>query len=106
MNDNAPSEQPPKTVSEKMAVVEQPLATVIQTMMVGMLGCCRGLPPEVVLTAVAWHTGNLIASAVSGELNMVLTARKAFLEAFADGVQKASCHRNAANEAVAAGSGL
>ena len=76
-----------QTVGEKLEVVEQPIATVIQTMVVGMLGMCRGLPPEIVLTTIAWHTGNLCASAVNGRLELVLQARKAFQEAFSEGVQ-------------------
>lgn len=92
MNDAQPEPSPP-TVSDKLAVVEQPISTVIQTMVVGMLAMCRGLPPEIVLTTIAWHTGNLAGNAVQGQLEMVLNARKAFLEAFADGLQKAELHQ-------------
>jgi hypothetical protein len=86
MNDNASVE---RSVAENLKVVEQPIATVIQTMLVGMINMTRGLPPEIVLTTIAWHTGNLAANAIGGELETVLHARKAFMEAFVDGVQKA-----------------
>ena len=41
------------------------------------------------MSMVAWHLGNQIASSIAGNLESLIALRKAFIDSFADGVQKA-----------------
>lgn len=62
---------------------------VIGTMIRGLLVSAPGVPPHVLLHAIAWQTGNMLASTIQADLSTLLSMRKSFKEAFHDGVTKA-----------------
>lgn len=66
-----------------------PVRQVIGTVMRGLLVSCPGVPAHVLLSVVAWQTGHLIAEAIVADLATQFQLRKAFKEAFNDGVKAA-----------------
>ena len=70
--------------------LDQPIRQVIGTMMRGLMVSAPGVPPHVLLNAIAWQTGNLMAGAIQGDLATVLSLRKGFKDAFADGISKSA----------------
>ncbi len=77
---------------EKMIdpVVRQVVGTVVR----GLLVSAPGVPPHVLLNAIARQTGSLLAGAVTADLATVLSLRKGFKDAFAAGVQNEKITQN------------
>ena len=55
----------------------------------GLLVSCPGYPPHIIINAIAWQTGNLLAGAFQADLQTAFALRKALNDAFGDGVKKA-----------------
>lgn len=66
-----------------------PIRQVVGTMIRGLLVSCPGVPPHVILSVVAWQTGNLIADAMVADLKTQFELRKTFKDSFHDGVKQA-----------------
>ncbi len=77
------------TVSAQLQRLHEPLRQVIGTMIRGLLVSAPGIAPHVLLSAIAWECGNLVAGAVQGDLSTILQLRKSFKNSFDDGVAKA-----------------
>lgn len=66
-----------------------PTKLVIGTMIRGLQVSAPGIEPAAILHVIAWHTGNLLASAVQGDPLVNAQARNGFRDAFEDGMKKA-----------------
>lgn len=96
MPDQPLNGQPPPLSPEAMAAItasmqqsEQMLRAVIGVTLRGLVSSSPGVPPQVLMAAIAWQVGNQMAEALAGELSALFVLRKGFIEAFTDGVQKA-----------------
>jgi hypothetical protein len=93
-NGHAPSQEP---TAEQLAQaanalkdVDDYVRQVVGTMMRGLLVSCPGIQHHVMLSAIAWQTGNLAADAIVADLKVHFELRKMFKKAFEDGVGNAS----------------
>jgi hypothetical protein len=96
MNNQPMNGQPPPLTPEAMAAIsaqiqqsEQAIRAVVGVVLRGVIASMPQTPPQVVLSALAWQMGNQMAEALQGDLSALMILRKSFVDAFADGVQKA-----------------
>lgn len=100
MSDQPMNGQPPPLSPEALALVnaqlqqvEQAVRVVVGVVMRGIVASNQGVPPQGVLSVLAWQVGNQMAEALSGDLSALTILRKSFVDAFADGVAKAKLIR-------------
>ena len=96
MTDQPGNGQPPGLPPEQMAAitaqlsqVEQMVRVAVSVMLRGIIGSAPNTPPQIVLAGIAWQVGNQMAESLAGDLSSLTILRKGFIDAFADGVQKA-----------------
>jgi hypothetical protein len=93
------------SLDQMVAALDPAIGAVVQTMIRGIIASAGGAPAHVVLNLIAWKTGNFLASTVVADIANTVMVRKAFREAFDDGVRKAPMTAPAApmpvNEAAA-----
>jgi hypothetical protein len=71
------------------SAIEQPIRIVLETMIRGMAASCGGIPPEFLLTVIAWHVGNSLADCVIAPDGHKDRYRSLLRDAFLDGMEKA-----------------
>jgi hypothetical protein len=81
-------EQLAATTAQFQALAE-PVRQVVGTVLRGLLVSAPGFPPHVVMSVIAWQTGNLMADALQADIATAVTLRKLFMDLFCDGVRKA-----------------
>jgi len=70
-------------------MVAKPVRIVMGTMVRGLLISSPGVQPHIVMNAIAWQIGNMLASSIqSDNLPALLQLRKGFTDAFNDGMAK------------------
>jgi hypothetical protein len=96
MNDQPMNGQPPPLSPEATAAINAQLQQIeamvrvaVSVTLRGIVASAQNVPPQIVLSGLAWQVGNQMAEALSGDLSAMLILRKGFIEAFTDGVQKA-----------------
>ena len=80
-------DQPPKMPDA--SGIERPIRIVLETMIRGMAASCNGVPPELLLSVIAWHTGNSLADCVVAGMEHKARYRQLIKEAFDNGMQQA-----------------
>lgn len=89
-HESAPTSAPaaPTPAANPNAVIEAQVRQVLGVLIRGLMVSAPGVPPEVLVNAIARQTGALLATSITGDLSSVLGVRKGFKDAFADGVAK------------------
>ena len=72
-----------------MAAMAPTMKAAIGVLIRGLMFSFPGAPPHVVLTAACFEVGNFAGQALQGDLSAMINLRKAYTEAFAEGVRKA-----------------
>jgi hypothetical protein len=84
-----PSMEQLAATTAQLEALAGPVRQVIGTFMRGLLVSAPGFPPHIVLSVVAWQTGNLMAEAMQADIASAVQLRKMFMDSFSDGVRKA-----------------
>lgn len=76
-------------ITEQLKAIEPITRIATSVMLNGVLATTRGVDVAAVLSSIAYQAGNQIASSITGDLATLMQLRKAFQEAFCEGVRKA-----------------
>lgn len=86
-----PAPPPAPTDAQTLALfqhLEAPLKHVIGTMVRGVMTGTPGVPPHLVLNAISWMTGHIVASSINADIATLVAVRRGFRECFEDGIKK------------------
>lgn len=84
---NGPTDAPAPSFDP--SAVEACARQIVGVMIRGLIASAQTVPHDVMLTAIARQTGNLLANSVAGDLGPIFALRKSLKDAFADGIQAA-----------------
>jgi len=89
-------------LAAQLGQITGPIKTVVDAVVRGVLIQHNGVAPHVLLNAIAWQTGNVLATTLQGDMKSLFQIRRGMQEAFADGVKKAPMVDPQAQRATAA----
>jgi hypothetical protein len=76
-------------IQNLIATLEPGMRAVCGTMVRGLLVSSPGVNPAILLNLIAFHTGNMLAQSLQGDIATLHTLREGFREAFKEGIKAA-----------------